>query len=122
MFVLQLFYTKPEIGSVGKTEQQIKKLNIKFKSSKFPLIANSRAKINHETEGFVKIVADAQNDKILGVHIVASNAGEMIAEAAIAMEFSASAEDLARTIFAHPSMSESIKESAMEIDSRAIHF
>ena len=117
-----IVYTKPEIGSVGKTEQQIKKLNTKFKSSKFPLIANSRAKINHETEGFVKIIADAHSDKILGVHIVASNAGEMIAEAAIAMEFSASSEDLARTIFGHPSMSESIKESAMAIDKRAIHF
>ena len=107
---------------MGKTEQQIKKLNTKFKSSKFPLIANSRAKINHETEGFVKIIADAHSDKILGVHIVASDAGEMIAEAAIAMEFSASSEDLARTIFGHPSMSESIKESAMAIDKRAIHF
>ena len=115
-------YTSPEVAMVGKTEEQIKKKNIKYKIGKFPFLANSRAKVNSETEGFVKIIVNEKTDKILGVSIISSVAGTMIAELALAMEFGASAEDIARTCHAHPTHSEAVKEAAMAVDKRPIHF
>jgi len=117
-----VIYTSPEVATVGKTEEQLEKENINFKVGKFPFIANSRAKVNNETEGFVKIIADARTDKVLGVSMISSVAGTMISEIAIAMEFGASAEDVARTCHAHPTHSEAVKEAAMAVDKRPIHF
>jgi len=117
-----VIYTSPEVAMVGKTEEQLKKENTKYKIGKFPFLANSRAKVNNETEGFVKIIADEKTDKVLSVSIINALAGSMIAEAAIAMEFGASAEDIARTCHAHPTHSEALKEAAMMIDKRPIHF
>ena len=117
-----VIYTSPEVASVGKTEEQLKKENIKYKVGKFPFLANSRAKINSETEGFVKIIADEKTDKVLGVSMISVVAGTMIAELALAMEFGASAEDIARTCHAHPTHSEAVKEAAMAVDKRPIHF
>ena len=117
-----VIYTSPEVATVGKTEEQLKKENINYKVGKFPFMANSRAKVNNETEGFVKIIADARTDKVLGVSMISSLAGTMISELAIAMEFGASAEDIARTCHAHPTHSEAVKEAAMAIDKRPIHF
>ena len=115
-------YTSPEVAMVGKTEEQIKRENIKYKIGKFPFLANSRAKVNSETEGFVKIIVNEKTDKILGVSIISSVAGTMIAELTLAMEFGASAEDIARTCHAHPTHSEAVKEAAMAVDKRPIHF
>ena len=115
-------YTSPEVAMVGKTEEQLKKENIKYKIGKFPFLANSRAKVNSETEGFVKIIADEKTDKVLGVSMISAVAGTMIAELALAMEFGASAEDIARTCHAHPTHSEAVKEAAMAVDKRPIHF
>ena len=115
-------YTFPEVAAVGKTEEQLKKANIKYKIGKFPFLANSRAKVNNETEGFVKILADEKTDKVLGVSMISAVAGTMIAELAIAMEFGASSEDIARTCHAHPTHSEAIKEAALAVDRRPIHF
>ena len=117
-----VIYTSPEVAMVGKTEEQLKKENIKYKVGKFPFLANSRAKINSETEGFVKIIADEKTDKVLGASIISAVAGTMIAELALAMEFGASAEDIARTCHAHPTHSEAVKEAAMAVDKRPIHF
>ena len=117
-----VIYTSPEVATVGKSEEQLKKENISFKVGKFPFIANSRAKVNNETEGFVKIIADAKTDKVLGASMISSVAGTMISELAIAMEFGASAEDIARTCHAHPTHSEAVKEAAMAVDKRPIHF
>jgi len=117
-----VIYTSPEVAMIGKTEEQLKKGNIKYKVGKFPFLANSRAKVNFETEGFVKIIADEKTDKVLGVSIISTVAGTMIAEAAIAMEFGASAEDIARTCHAHPTHSEAVKEAAMVLDKRPINF
>lgn len=117
-----VIYTSPEVAMVGKTEDQLKKENIKYKVGKFPFLANSRAKINLETEGFVKIIAEEKTDKVLGVSIISSLAGTMIAELALAMEFGASSEDIARTCHAHPTHSEAVKEAAMAVDKRSIHF
>ena len=117
-----VIYTSPEVAQVGKTEEQVKKENIKYKIGKFPFLANSRARVNNETEGFVKIIADKKTDKVLGVSIISSVAGTMIAELALAMEFGASSEDIARTCHAHPTHSEAIKEAAMAIDKGPIHF
>jgi dihydrolipoamide dehydrogenase len=113
-------YTTPEIASVGKTEEELKEAGIAYKSGKFPFTANGRAKVNHQTDGFVKILADAASDRVLGVHIVSADAGNMIAEAAVAMEFGAAAEDIARTCHAHPTLSEAVKEAALAVDKRAI--
>jgi len=113
-------YTAPEIASVGKTEEELKEAGVAYKSGKFPFTANGRAKVNHQTDGFVKILADAKTDRVLGVHIVGADAGNMIAEAAVAMEFGAAAEDIARTCHPHPTLSEAIKEAAMAVDKRAI--
>jgi len=114
-------YTSPEVASIGKTEEQLKKLNQKYKVGKFPFMANSRAKAIDEPEGFVKIIAEEKTDKVIGAHIIGQHAGEMIAEIAVAMEFSASSEDIARTCHAHPTFSEALKEAALSVDKRAIH-
>ena len=115
-------YTFPEVASIGKTEIQLKKENVKYKIGKFPFLANSRAKVNNETYGFVKIIADEKSDKVLGVSMISAVAGTMIAELALAMEFGASAEDIARTCHAHPTHSEAVKEAALSVDKRPIHF
>jgi len=117
-----VIYTSPEVATVGKTEEQLKSDNKPYKVGKFPFLANSRAKVNNETEGFVKILADSNTDKILGVHIIGPHCGDMIAEMALAMEFGASAEDVARTCHAHPTHTEAIKEAALAVDKRPIHF
>ena len=115
-------YTSPEVATVGKTEEQLKSEKRIYKVGKFPFLANSRAKVNNETDGFVKILADSNTDKILGVHIIGPHCGDMIAEMALAMEFGASAEDIARTCHAHPTHTEAIKEAALAVDKRPIHF
>ena len=115
-------YTSPEVATVGKTEEQLKKENKSYKIGKFPFLANSRAKVNNETDGFVKILADSKTDKVLGVHIIGPHCGDMIAEMALAMEFGASSEDIARTCHAHPTHTEAIKEAALAVDKRPIHF
>ena len=117
-----VIYTSPEVASVGKTEQQLIKENIKYKIGKFPFMANSRAKVINEIEGFVKILADEKTDKLLGIHMICSHAGDMIAEMVLAMEFGASSEDIARTCHAHPTYSEAIKEAALAVDKRPIHY
>ena len=114
-------YTTPELATVGKTEEQLKESNINYKVGKFPFMANSRAKTINEAEGFVKILADSKTDKVLGVHMIGPHAGELIAEMSLAMEFGASAEDIARTCHAHPTFSEAVKESALAVDKRTIH-
>ena len=113
-------YTYPEIASVGKTEEELKAANVSYNVGKFPFTANGRAKVNLTTEGFVKILADAKTDRVLGVHILGPDAGNMIGEAAIAMEFGASSEDIARTCHAHPTLTEAVKEAALAVDKRAI--
>jgi dihydrolipoamide dehydrogenase len=117
-----VIYTSPEVATVGKTEEQLKEQNKSYKTGKFPFLANSRAKVNNETDGFVKILADSKTDKVLGVHIIGPHCGDMIAEMALAMEFGASAEDIARTCHAHPTHTEAIKEAALAVDKRPIHF
>lgn len=116
-----VIYTHPEVASVGKTEEELKANGIAYKAGSFPLTANSRAKTNGDTEGFVKILADAKTDRVLGVHIMAAEAGTMIAEAVLAMEFSASAEDIARTCHAHPTLNEAVKEAAFAVAGHAVH-
>jgi len=115
-------YTYPEIASVGKTEEELKAAGVAYNVGKFPFTANARAKVNLTPDGFVKILADAKTDRVLGVHILGSDAGNMIGEAAIAMEFGASSEDIARTCHAHPTLSEAIKEAALAVAKRAINF
>ncbi|WGD28900.1 dihydrolipoyl dehydrogenase [Ancylobacter sp. WKF20] len=114
-------YTHPEVASVGKTEEELKDAGVAYKVGKFPFLANGRAKANDETDGFVKVLADAATDRVLGVHIIGSEAGELIHEAAVLMEFGGSSEDLARTCHAHPTRSEAVKEAAMAAESRSIH-
>ena len=115
-------YTFPEIASVGKTEEELKAAGVAYQVGKFPFTANARARANLATEGFVKIVADAKTDRVLGVHILGPDAETLIAEAAIAMEFGASSEDIARTCHAHPTLSEAVKEAALAVSKRAINF
>ena len=115
-------YTYPEIACVGKSEEELKAAGIAYNVGKFPFSANARARINLTAEGFVKILADAKTDRVLGVHIIGPDAGNMIGEAAVAMEFGASSEDIARTCHAHPTLSEAIKESALAVAKRAINF
>jgi dihydrolipoyl dehydrogenase len=115
-------YTFPEIASVGKTEEELKAADVAYQVGKFPFTANARARANLATEGFVKILADAKTDRVLGVHILGPDAEAMIAEAAIAMEFGASSEDIARTCHAHPTLSEAVKEAALAVNKRAINF
>jgi dihydrolipoamide dehydrogenase len=114
-------YTYPEIASVGKSEEELKAAGVAYTIGKFPFAANGRAKVNLTTDGFVKILADAKTDRVLGVHLVCADAGNLIAEAVIAMEFGASAEDIARTCHAHPTLPEAVKEAAMAVAKRAIH-
>jgi len=109
-------YTAPEVASVGKTEEELKAAGILYKVGKFPFTANARAKTIAKTEGFSKIIADAKTDRVLGVHIMAAHAGDMIAEAALAIEFGASSEDIARTSHAHPTLSEAVRQSAMAVE------
>jgi len=116
-----VIYTFPEVATVGKSEEDLKAANVAYKVGKFPFTANARAKVNKTTDGFVKILADAGSDRILGVHIIAAAASEMIAEAAAIMEFGGSAEDLARICHAHPTLTEAVKEAALAVDKRAIH-
>ena len=114
-------YTAPEVAWVGRNEEELKEAGIAYNVGKFPFTANGRAKVNGTTDGFVKILADATSDQVLGVHILGAHAGDMIAEAAVAMEFSASAEDIARTCHAHPTLTEAVKEAALAVDKRALH-
>jgi len=116
-----VIYTWPEVASVGHTEEQLKQAGTVYKTGKFPFTANPRARANGFTEGFVKILADAKTDRVLGVHIIGPDAGTMIGEAALAMEFAASAEDIARTVHAHPTLEEAVKEAALAVDGHAIH-
>jgi dihydrolipoyl dehydrogenase len=115
-------YTWPEVAAVGKTEDELKTAGVAYKTGKFPFTANARARAMGETEGFVKILADTTTDAVLGAHIIGPDAGTLIAELVIAMEFGASAEDIARTCHAHPSLSEAVKEAALAVGGRALHF
>jgi dihydrolipoamide dehydrogenase len=114
-------YTYPEIASVGRSEEELKEAGIAYNVGRFPFTANGRARANRTTEGFVKVLADKETDRVLGVHIVGAQAGEMIHEAVVLMEFRGSSEDLARSTHAHPTMSEAVKEAALAVDKRAIH-
>ena len=114
-------YTWPEVASLGRTEEQLKDAGVVYRVGKFPFAANGRARAMGSTEGFVKILADAKSDRILGAHIIGPDAGTLIAELATAMEFGASAEDVARTCHAHPSLNEAVKEAALAVEGRAIH-
>jgi dihydrolipoamide dehydrogenase len=114
-------YTFPELASVGKGEEELKAAGVAYNVGKFPFTANGRAKVNHTTDGFVKILADAASDRVLGVHILGADAGNMIAEAAVAMEFGAASEDIARTCHAHPTLPEAVKEAALAVAKRAIN-
>jgi dihydrolipoamide dehydrogenase len=116
-----VIYTAPEVASVGKTEEELKEAGVPYRVGKFPFTANGRAKVNRTTEGFVKVLAEESTDRVLGVHIIGADAGTVIAEAAVLMEFGGSAEDLARTCHAHPTLNEAVKEAALAVDKRAIH-
>ncbi|KAF5647432.1 dihydrolipoyl dehydrogenase [Fusarium sp. NRRL 52700] len=117
-----VMYTHPEVAWVGQSEQDLKNQNIPYRVGTFPFVANSRAKTNQDTEGMVKMLADPETDRILGVHIIGPNAGEMIAEGTLALEYGASSEDIARTCHAHPTLAEAFKEAAMATHAKAIHF
>jgi len=117
-----VIYTHPEVAWVGKTEEELKADGVDFKKGVFPMSANSRARTNNDADGLVKILTDSKTDKILGIHIVGSNAGEMIAEGVLAFEYGASSEDVARTCHAHPTMSEAFKEACMSASGKPIHF
>jgi len=114
-------YTHPEVASVGKTEEEVKASGVVYKVGKFPFMANSRARAVSDTEGFVKIIADAKTDRVLGVHIIGPDAGTIIHEACVAMEFGGSSEDIARTCHAHPTLNEAVKEAALSVLGRAVH-
>ena len=116
-----VIYTAPEVAWVGLNEEELTQQGVDYRIGKFPFMANGRAKVNNTTDGFVKVLADTKTDRILGVHIVGPEAGNMIAEAAVAMEFGGSAEDLARTCHAHPTLTEAVKEAALAVEDRAIH-
>jgi dihydrolipoamide dehydrogenase len=117
-----VIYTYPELASVGKTEEELKKENIAYTKGVFPMMANSRSRTNNDTDGLVKILTNLDDNKIVGVHIMGSNAGEMIAEGVLAMEYGATAEDIARTCHAHPTLSEAFKEACMASYDKPIHF
>ena len=119
--VPSVIYTWPEVASVGQTEEQVKQSGREYKVGKFPFSANPRARCMDETEGLVKILADAKTDRVLGVHIFGPRASDLIAEAVAVMEFAGSAEDIARICHAHPTLSEAVKEAALAVDRRAIH-
>jgi len=116
-----VIYTYPEVASVGRSEEELTAAGVAYRAGKFPFTANGRAKVNRQTDGFVKILADAKTDRVLGVHIIGPDAGNMIAEAAVLMEFGGSSEDLARTCHAHPTLTEAIKEAALAVEKRALH-
>ncbi len=116
-----MIYTSPEIASVGANEDALKAAGIKYRVGRFSFAANGRARAAGHTDGFVKILADEATDRVIGVHIIGAHAGELIHEAAVAMEFGASSEDIARSCHAHPTLSEAVKEAAMAVDKRAIH-
>jgi dihydrolipoamide dehydrogenase len=116
-----IVYTEPEIATVGKTEDQLQEEKIEYRKGTFPFLANGRARALNKTEGRVKILADAQTDRVLGVHIIGPRAGDLIAEAAVAMAYGASSEDIARASHAHPTLAECMKEAALAVDGRAIH-
>jgi dihydrolipoamide dehydrogenase len=116
-----VIYTFPEVASVGKTEEELKAAGVQYKVGKFPFTANGRAKVNKTTDGFVKILADAATDRVLGVHIIGADAGTLIGEVTLGIEFGAAAEDIARTCHAHPTLSEAVKEAALAVDGRPIH-
>ncbi|HRE43065.1 MAG TPA: dihydrolipoyl dehydrogenase, partial [Terricaulis sp.] len=111
-----VIYTDPEVASVGKTEEELKAAGVEYKIGKFPMIANSRARTNHQTEGFVKVLEDVSTKRVVGAHLMGAGVGELIAEICVAMEFGASAEDIARTCHAHPTVSEAIREAAKGVD------
>ena len=117
-----VMYTYPEVAWVGQSEQDLKNQKIPYKVGTFPFSANSRAKTNLDTDGMVKMLADSETDRLLGVHIIGPNAGEMIAEGTLAMEYGASSEDIARTCHAHPTLAEAFKEAAMATHAKAIHY
>ena len=117
-----VIYTHPEVAAVGKTEEELKAAGVKYSKGVFPFMANSRARTNHESDGMVKILTDKETDKILGIHIIGPNAGEMIAEGVLGMEYDASAEDIARTCHAHPTLSEAFKEACMAAYDKSIHY
>ena len=117
-----VMYTNPEVAWVGQNEKELKDAGVKYNIGSFPFTANSRAKTNLETDGMVKFLSDAETDRILGVHIIGANAGEMIAEGTLAIEYGASSEDVARTCHAHPTLAEAFKEAAMSTYSKAIHY
>jgi len=117
-----VIYTHPEVASVGMTEEQLKEKKINYGKGSFPFLANSRAKANNDSEGMVKILVDKETDRILGIHIIGPNAGEMIAEGVLGMEYGAASEDIARTCHAHPTLSEAFKEAAMAACGKPIHF
>jgi dihydrolipoamide dehydrogenase len=119
--IASVVYTWPEVAGVGKTEEQLKEAGIAYKAGKFPFTANSRARSNGDMDGFVKILADAKTDRVLGCHIIGPSGGDLIMEVALGMEFGASAEDIARTCHAHPQLGEAVKEAALNVDKRAIH-
>jgi dihydrolipoamide dehydrogenase len=114
-------YTWPEVANIGKTEEELKKAGIAYRTGKFPFTANARARATRATDGFVKVLADAATDRVLGCHIIGAGAGDLIHEVGVLMEFGGSSEDLARTCHAHPTMSEAVKEAALAVDKRAIH-
>ena len=114
-------YTYPEVASIGKTEEELKEAGTAYNVGKFPFTANGRAKANLQTDGFVKILADKETDRVLGAHIVGPEAGDLIHEIAVGMEFGASSEDIARTCHAHPTLSEAVREAALAVDKRALH-
>ena len=116
-----VIYTSPEVASVGETEEELKREGVPYKIGKFPFLANSRAKAIGKTEGFVKILADPVTDRVLGVHIIGEEAGTLIGQAVMAMEFSASSEDIARTCHAHPTLNEAMKEAALAVSGEALH-
>lgn len=117
-----VMYTHPEVAWVGQNEAELKAAGVEYKTGTFPFSANSRAKTNLDTDGMVKMLADAKTDRILGIHIIGPNAGEMIAEGTLALEYGASSEDIARTTHAHPTLAEAFKEAAMATHGKAIHY
>jgi dihydrolipoamide dehydrogenase len=117
-----VIYTWPEVATVGKTEEELKKEGVKYNKGSFPFMANSRARTNNDSEGFIKVLTDKETDKILGIHIIGPNAGEMIAEGVLGIEYGAAAEDIARTCHAHPTLSEAFKEACMAAYDKPIHF
>ncbi len=116
-----IVYTAPEVAALGKTEEELKDAGIAYKVGKFPFTANGRARAIRHTDGFVKVLADAATDRVLGCHIIGPHAGDLISEVAVLMEFGGSSEDLARTCHGHPTLSEAVKEAAMAVEKRQIH-